>query len=173
MKRAMLVILAILAGCEDREKMCKAIAETRLSALQPRDRIYWDENCVPKPAATEQGPVKGSQQEEAEERERSEREAKVQMRLAQAAKPFADTVMALRIGTNDVDLRNMVKPLGKYTLEKDKQSKMYFWQVGVDGAGWCKTRLVVEKDALVSGVVRCERSNGSASFIAASVEARP
>lgn len=46
--RVLVLVVAVLGlvGCEDKAKMCAAIAETREAALQPTDRIYWDENCV-------------------------------------------------------------------------------------------------------------------------------
>jgi len=46
MRILVLIVALLLAGCEDKAKMCAAIGETRESALQPKDRIYWEENCV-------------------------------------------------------------------------------------------------------------------------------
>ena len=47
MRVAVLAVVLALAGCEDRSKMCAAIGETPIMALQPKDRIYWKENCAP------------------------------------------------------------------------------------------------------------------------------
>jgi hypothetical protein len=45
--RTLVTVLSLLAlaGCEDRAKMCWAIAETPDAARQPKDRIYWNEKC--------------------------------------------------------------------------------------------------------------------------------
>jgi hypothetical protein len=47
MKKLMpFLVLALLVACEDKEKLCRAIAET--SALSTTRRIYYQENCLPK-----------------------------------------------------------------------------------------------------------------------------
>jgi hypothetical protein len=42
------LVMAVLVGsvgCTDKAKMCEAIGKTTAVSLQPRDRIYWEENC--------------------------------------------------------------------------------------------------------------------------------
>lgn len=47
---AFLALVALAGGCEsseDVDKLCQAIGATAQAALQPRDRIFWDERCGP------------------------------------------------------------------------------------------------------------------------------
>jgi len=128
----LVLVLVGIAGCEDKEKLCRAIGETRESALQPRDRIYWQENCVGRTSVSDADRERWraeAAERDAAAKASAKRAAETNARLARLAEPLVAAAGALHIGDKEPAVLAATKSLSKPTVSRDKDIINIIWRL--------------------------------------------
>jgi hypothetical protein len=124
--------LLFVCGCEDKEKLCRAIAETRLSALQPRDRIYWEENCRSPPPEVSKAEKAVADEAKAIEERRQKRFVESKARLAKMGEPFVAVAKTLTLGDDEKVVQQAAASLAKPTVSREKEMTTVIWRLEQD-----------------------------------------
>lgn len=135
---ALALAIFVLVACEDREKLCRAIGETRVSALQPRDRLYWEENCLTKGLTPAQTAAR--EEERKQEEKLAAAKAERHLRLDKLSAPMVAFAKALPDEAPPVADSAEAAGTGKPMVARDGNTTTMVWN---KESGFDRCRLLV------------------------------